>query len=89
MDGRRPALTAGSRATRAGVAAVPAVFLAVFFVWPVAAIIARGLSVRGVRDVLTDPGLRSVAWFTLWQATVLDGELNVSNEPAHERILTL
>jgi thiamine transport system permease protein len=69
VDGRRPALSAGA-AVRAGVIALPLAFLAVFFAWPVAAIIARGLSVRGVREVLTDPGLRSVAWFTLWQATV-------------------
>ena len=53
---------------RAALVAVPALFVAVFFAWPVAAIIRRGLSVDGVRDVFTDPGLRSVAWFTLWQA---------------------
>ena len=51
-------------------AAIPLAFLAVFFAWPVAAIIGRGLSVRGIREVLTDPGLRSVAWFTLWQAAL-------------------
>ena len=55
---------------RAALVAVPALFVAVFFAWPVAAIIRRGLSVDGVRDVLTDPGLRSVAWFTLWQAAL-------------------
>ena len=53
---------------RAALAVVPLTFLACFFGWPVAAIIARGLSVDAVREVLTDPGLRSVAWFTLWQA---------------------
>ena len=51
-------------------AAVPTVFLAVFFAWPVASIIGRGLSVSALGDVLTDPGIRSVAWFTLWQAVV-------------------
>jgi thiamine transport system permease protein len=59
-----------SRTARLGLAAIPLGFLAIFFAWPVAAIIARGLSVQGIRDVLTDPGLRSVAWFTLWQAAV-------------------
>jgi len=59
-----------SRTTRVVLLAVPLAFLAVFFAWPVAAIIGRGLSVRGVREVLTDPGLRSVAWFTLWQAAL-------------------
>jgi thiamine transport system permease protein len=51
-------------------AAGPALFLAVFFAWPVASIIGRGLSLGALGDVLTDPGLRSVAWFTLWQAVV-------------------
>jgi thiamine transport system permease protein len=51
-------------------AAVPLAFVMVFFAWPVASIIGRGLSFAAVTDVLTDPGIRSVAWFTLWQATV-------------------
>ena len=59
-----------SRTTRLVLAALPLAFLAIFFAWPVAAIIGRGLSAGGIRDVLTDPGLRSVAWFTLWQATL-------------------
>src|SRR4029079_14972651 len=59
-----------SGGARVVLAAVPIAFLAVFFAWPVAAIISRGLSVRGLREVLTDPGLRSVAWFTLWQAAL-------------------
>ena len=57
-----------SRVVRAALVAVPVAFLAVFFVWPLLAIIARGLSAGAMVDVLTDPGLRSVAWFTLWQA---------------------
>ncbi|MFU8840236.1 MAG: ABC transporter permease [Nitriliruptoraceae bacterium] len=56
--------------------ALPVVFLGWFFVWPVSAIVARGLAPEGSVDpaalarVLTDPSVRSVAWFTLWQATV-------------------
>lgn len=46
----------------------PALFLGVFFAWPVAAIVARGLTGGAVLDVVTDRGLRGVAWFTLWQA---------------------
>jgi thiamine transport system permease protein len=48
----------------------------VFFVWPVAAIVLRGLRPGGtwdltaVGDVLTDPVIRRVAWFTLWQAVL-------------------
>jgi thiamine transport system permease protein len=46
----------------------PAVFVGLFFGWPVAAIVARGLSGGGLSDVLGDVTLRRVAWFTIWQA---------------------
>ncbi len=65
-----------SRPARLALAAVPLAFLAVFFVWPVAAIVDRGLRPDGswqlgvVGDVLADPSLRRVAWFTLWQAAL-------------------
>jgi thiamine transport system permease protein len=61
--------------TRALLLAAPAAFLAVFFVWPVANIVGEGLradggwDLRGVGEVVGDPALRGVAWFTLWQAT--------------------
>jgi thiamine transport system permease protein len=54
--------------------AVPAAFLAVFFVVPVTRILALGIAPEGrielgaLGRVLTDPGVRGVAWFTLWQA---------------------
>lgn len=51
------------------VAALPTAFLGVFFAWPVGAIVGRGLDGGAVVEVLGDPGLRRVAWFTLWQAT--------------------
>jgi thiamine transport system permease protein len=54
-------------------AAVPVAFLAVFFALPVASIIGRGLSFGALTDVLVDPGIRSVAWFTLWQAALSTG----------------
>ncbi|HEY3096121.1 MAG TPA: iron ABC transporter permease [Acidimicrobiia bacterium] len=56
--------------------AVPLAFLGVFFVYPVASIIGRGLTPDGSLDlspignVVTDPQLRGVAWFTIWQAAV-------------------
>jgi thiamine transport system permease protein len=50
--------------------AVPLGFLLVFFVWPLAAIIRRGLSAGAMADTLSDPGLRKVAWFTVWQAAL-------------------
>jgi thiamine transport system permease protein len=61
---------------RAALVAVPVAFLGVFFVYPVATIVARGLAPDGsldldpLREVVTDPGLRHVIWFTVWQATV-------------------
>ena len=57
-----------SWARRAALLALPVAFLAVFFVWPVAAIINRGIGAEGFREVFTNDRLRHVAWFTLWQA---------------------
>lgn len=67
---------AAGTAARVARAVVPLAFLAVFFAYPVAAILGRGLAPEGrldlgpVADVVSDPGLRRVAWFTLWQAVV-------------------
>ncbi len=64
------------RVTRVLLLAVPLAFLGVFFVYPVASIIGRGLTPGGTLDlspigaVVTDSQLRGVAWFTIWQATV-------------------
>ncbi len=61
---------------RAALVAVPVAFLAVFFVYPVATIVGRGLAPDGsldldpLREIVTDPGLRHVIWFTVWQATL-------------------
>lgn len=58
----------------AALLALPLGFLSLFFLWPVANIVGEGLrgdgrwELRGVTDVLGDPALRGVAWFTLWQA---------------------
>ena len=51
-------------------AVVPVCFLAIFFVWPVASIIARGLDARAIGDVLGSARTRGIIWFTLWQALV-------------------
>ncbi|MEU9170098.1 iron ABC transporter permease [Streptomyces sp. NPDC048420] len=54
--------------------AVPVAFFAVFFAYPVAAIVKRGLDTDGtwqfgrILDVLTQPDIRHVLWFTTWQA---------------------
>ncbi|CAM5692474.1 Iron ABC transporter permease OS=Streptomyces antimycoticus OX=68175 GN=SANT12839_067290 PE=3 SV=1 [Streptomyces antimycoticus] len=54
--------------------AVPLAFFAVFFAYPVASIVARGLRVGGqwrfgrIAEVVTDPATLDVLWFTCWQA---------------------
>ncbi|BBC32623.1 putative binding-protein-dependent transport system protein [Streptomyces graminofaciens] len=56
--------------------ALPVAFFGVFFAYPVAAIVTRGLRVDGdwqfgrIADVLGDSGIRHVLWFTTWQALV-------------------
>ncbi|HTD49433.1 MAG TPA: ABC transporter permease subunit, partial [Acidimicrobiia bacterium] len=59
-----------TRVWRAARVVIPIGFLSVFFAWPVAAIIGRSLTADALRHVLSDHGLRHVAWFTLWQAAV-------------------
>lgn len=64
------------RPGRAAIAAVPLVFVVVLFGWPLLAILGRGLAPDGhidlgpLRGVFTDPTLRGVLWFTLWQAAL-------------------
>ncbi|MFF2504746.1 ABC transporter permease [Streptomyces sp. NPDC058067] len=53
---------------------LPAVFFALFFAYPVVAIVARGLKTGGhwqfgrITDVLGQSDIRHVLWFTTWQA---------------------
>src|SRR5215207_2939998 len=71
-----PARIDRRRIARGLMLAVPLAFLGVFFVYPVASIVGRGLTPDGsldlspIGDVVTDARLRGVAWFTVWQATV-------------------
>ena len=48
--------------------ALPAAFLVVFYVWPFATLLARGLSPDAIGDVLGQGSTWDVVWFTLWQA---------------------
>jgi thiamine transport system permease protein len=59
------------RAWRAVTYGVPLAFFGLFFLYPLAAIVERGLTGAGDSplDVLTDPLTREVVWFTFWQAT--------------------
>jgi thiamine transport system permease protein len=68
VDRHRDPLTCGWRALGLG---VPLAFLALFFVFPLTAIVERGLVSTGGESawgVLTDPLTREVLWFTIWQA---------------------
>jgi thiamine transport system permease protein len=72
---RRPPVVPGpqSRIAQVALPLVPFCFFAVFFAYPIATILDRGLARRGRHDLLdlvTDGQLRSVVWFTLWQAVV-------------------
>ena len=67
VDRDRAALTI----LRATAVVVPAVFLALFFAYPLATILARGLGEGGLpTDVLASEATLSVLWFTVWQAAV-------------------
>ena len=72
----RAAARRRGNAARLGLMAVPVAFFAVFFAYPVTAIVARGLKADGVwhlgriGDVLAQSDVRQVLWFTTWQAVV-------------------
>jgi thiamine transport system permease protein len=68
VDRHRDPLTRGFRAAAYG---IPLAFLGVFFAFPLASIVERGLTSEGGEstwDVLSDPVTRDVLWFTVWQA---------------------
>ena len=58
------------RTWRAVTYGVPLAFFGLFFVYPLVAILDRGLRGAGdpPLDVVTDPLTREVVWFTVWQA---------------------
>jgi thiamine transport system permease protein len=49
-------------------AVAPAAVLALFYVWPVATVMVRALDGSAVLEVWRNEGIRSVVWFTVWQA---------------------
>jgi thiamine transport system permease protein len=67
---------------RAARIAVPLAFLAVFFGWPVFAILSRSFRAGALADALGDEALRRVAWFTVWQALVSTGLTLLAGLPA-------
>jgi thiamine transport system permease protein len=74
VDGHRPRLNRLPVWFVAGLAAGPAVFLAVFYAWPFATLLARALAPDAigstVGDVLGRRRTWDVVWFTFWQATL-------------------
>ncbi|WP_436849104.1 ABC transporter permease [Streptomyces atriruber] len=66
--------TGRGSAARLGLMALPVAFFALFFAYPVTAIVARGLHIDGgwqfgrITDVLGQSDIRHVLWFTTWQA---------------------
>jgi thiamine transport system permease protein len=70
------------RAARGARLAVPLAFVAVFFCWPLGAIVSRSLRAEALGEVLTDPAFRRVAWFTLWQAVCSTGLTLAAGLPA-------
>jgi thiamine transport system permease protein len=45
-------------------------FIALFVLWPVARLVSTGGDLDAINDVFGSPRLRSVVWFTVWQATL-------------------
>jgi len=69
MDAHRSSV--GGRAWRLATYGVPLAFLVLFFLYPLAAIVDRGLHSGGGEtavEILRDPVTREVVWFTFWQA---------------------
>ncbi len=69
----------GARLQVAALAALPVAVLAVFFAYPVAGMLARGLWPHGsfdpgaVLEVLLRPRVHRVLWFTVWSAAAATG----------------
>lgn len=70
MDRGDGGLRRSIRWGRLATAAIPAVFVAYFFAYPVARILGIGLSEIGVGATGLEARLLRVGWFTLWQATI-------------------
>ncbi len=71
-------MTAPARIARGAVSALPALavggFMVLFFAWPIAGVIARGIGGTSpaslLSEVLSSGSHLSVIWFTVWQAVV-------------------
>jgi thiamine transport system permease protein len=74
VERHRPRLSSAARS--AAWLSIPFAFLVLFFAFPLVSILDAGLRPDGrldlgpLADVLRDPHLRQVVWFTIWQAAV-------------------
>ena len=68
LERRRPSLNRLPRWFVASVAVPPALFLALFYGWPFATLVARGLTGDSVSETLARADTWRVLWFTTWQA---------------------
>jgi thiamine transport system permease protein len=81
-------MTVRARLAVAALAATPVVVLAVFFVYPVAGMVGRGLypdgslDLGGVLSVLGRPRVHRVLWFTVWSAGLATALAVVLGVPA-------
>lgn len=73
---------AAHQAVGVALTAVPALFLAVFFGYPLVSVVTAVIADVRPADVLGDPRLRGVIWFTTWQAVVSTGLTLVAGLPA-------
>ena len=75
MSRAAPSIRLGGSRTL-GVALIPIAFLGLFFAWPLAAIVWRGVAPDGTPDlpalveIVADDRWWRVAWFTTWQAAL-------------------
>jgi thiamine transport system permease protein len=70
LERDRASLNAFPRWFVVAVVAPPVGFLAVFFVWPFATLLGRGLTGEAVTDTFARSETWRVLWFTTWQAAV-------------------
>jgi thiamine transport system permease protein len=61
------------RAVVGALAAPAIVFLGLFYVWPVVALVRRAVSLDALRIAVHDDALRRILWFTTWQAALSTG----------------
>ena len=68
-----PPLSRGRRAAPVALAAVPAAFIGVFFLYPLAGVLTRSFDAGTLLETWRNPVTADVLWFTTWQALASTG----------------